>query len=152
MRFFWPVLAFVVGLVPLVAPVAPVPHPALTVASAVWIAVLVWLAPRKPEWALLLTTPLFAVNNLMTMAITTFVVFATSRRIPRLGRLWALLAATALLQTGFGLLAVHENQPLWESALGGIIGSAFFVIFPAVSGMLLGRRRPVVQLLQERNE
>ena len=38
MRFVWPVLAFVVGLTPLVAPVAPVPHPALTVASAVWIA------------------------------------------------------------------------------------------------------------------
>jgi signal transduction histidine kinase len=152
LRFVWPVLAFVVGLVPLVAPVAPAPHPALTVASAAWIAALVWLAPRKPEWALLLTAPLFAVNNLLTMATTTFVVFAASRRLPRFGRLWALLGVTTVLQTGFGLLAVHQNQPLWENVLGGIVGSAFFVIFPAVSGMLLGRRRPVVQLLQERNE
>ncbi|WP_052685474.1 sensor histidine kinase [Lentzea aerocolonigenes] len=152
MRFVWPVLAFLVGLVPLIAPLAPVPHPALTVASAVWIAALVWLAPRKPEWTLLLTAPLFAVNNLWAMATTAFVVFAASRRIPRLGRLWALLGVASVLQTAFSLFLVHDGTPAWESLLGGVVGSVFFVVFPAVSGMLLGRRRPMVRLLQERNE
>ncbi|MET9632630.1 histidine kinase [Lentzea sp. NPDC006480] len=152
MRLVWPVLAFLVGLVPLIAPLAPVPHPALTVASAVWIAALVWLAPRKPEWTLLLTAPLFAVNNLWAMATTAFVVFAASRRIPRLGRLWALLGVASVLQTAFSLFLVHDGTPAWESLLGGIVGSVFFVVFPAVSGMLLGRRRPMVRLLQERNE
>jgi signal transduction histidine kinase len=152
MRFVWPSLAFLVGLVPLIAPLAPVPHPLLTIATALWIAALVWLAPRKPGWALLLTGPLFAINNLWAMATTAFVVFAASRRIPRLGRLWALLGVAAVLQTGFGLFLVHPDSPLWETLAGGIVGSTFFVLFPAVSGMLLGRRRPMVRLLQERNE
>ncbi len=152
MRFVWPAFAFLVGLVPLIAPLAPVPHPALTVLTAVWIAGLVWFAPRKPEWALLLTAPLFAVNNLWALATTAFVVFAASRRIPRLRRLWALLGVAAVLQTGFSLFQVNESQPFWVSVVGGIVGSVFFVIFPAVSGMLLGRRKPMVRLLQERNE
>ncbi|MEU0883461.1 histidine kinase [Lentzea sp. NPDC005914] len=152
MRFVWPALAFLVGLVPLVAPLAPVPHPALTVLTAVWIAGLVWFAPRKPEWALLLTAPLFAINNLWAMATTAFVVFAASRRISRLGRLWALLGVAAVLQTGFSLFQVHETQPFLVSVIGGIAGSVFFVFFPAISGMLLGRRKPMVRLLQERNE
>src|SRR5688572_7772487 len=152
MRFVWPALAFLVGLVPLIAALAPVPHPLLTIAAAGWIAVVVWLAPRKPEWALLLTGPLFAVNNLWAQAITAFVVFAASRRVPRLGRLWALLGATTVLQSLFGLFQIYQALPLWQSLIGGIAGSVFFVLFPAVSGMLLGRRRPMVRLLRERNE
>ncbi|SES25682.1 sensor histidine kinase [Lentzea albida] len=152
MRFVWPSLAFLVGLVPLIAPLAPVPHPLLTIASALWIAALVWFAPKKPEWALLLTAPLFAVNNLWAMSLTAFVVFAVSRRVPRLGRLWALLGVTTLLQTAFSLFQVYDNAPLWQTLVGGFFGSAFFVVFPAVSGMLLGRRKPMVRLLRERNE
>jgi signal transduction histidine kinase len=152
MKFVRPAFAFLVGLVPLIAPLAPTPHPLLTIAAAVWIAVLVWLAPRKPAWALLLTAPLFAVNNLWAQATTTFVVFAASRRIPRLGRLWALLGAAMVLQTGFSLFLVGQSQPLWQNLVGGFAGAAFFVLFPAVSGMLLGRRKPMVRLLQERNE
>ncbi|SDO15502.1 sensor histidine kinase [Lentzea jiangxiensis] len=152
MRFVWPSLAFVVGLVPLVAPLAPVPHPAVTITSALWIAALVWFAPRKPEWVLLLTAPLFAVNNLWAMATTAFVVFAAARRVPRLGRLWALLGATVVLQTAFSLFQAYDDAPLWQTVLGAFLGSAFFVVFPAVSGMLLGRRRPMVRLLRERNE
>lgn len=153
MRFVWPSLAFLLGLVPLIAPLAPEPHPALIVATALWIAALVWWVPRKPEWALLLTAPLYAVNNLFAMACTTFVVFAAARRIPRLGRLWALLGITAVLQTAFGFFqAAAQATPLWESLAGSFFGSLLFVVFPAVSGMLLGRRKPMVRLLQERNE
>jgi signal transduction histidine kinase len=153
MRYVWTLLAFLVGLVPLIAPLAPVPHPALTVATAVWIAALVWIAPDRPEWALLLTAPLFAVNNLWAQAITTFVVFAACRRLPRLGRLWAVLGIMTLLQTAFSQFQEsYRSMPLWEAVTGAIVGSVFFVLFPAVSGMLLGRRRPMVRLLQERNE
>ena len=153
MRYVWPLLAFLVGLVPLIAPLAPVPHPALTVASALWIAAILWLAPRKPEWALLLTAPLFAVNNLWAQSITTFVVFTASRRITRLGRLWALLGIMTVLQSVFSLgQESYRTMPLWEALTGSVIGSVFFVLFPAVSGMLLGRRRPMLRLLQERNE
>ncbi|GLY49745.1 histidine kinase [Lentzea sp. NBRC 102530] len=153
MRFVWPSLAFLVSLVPLIAPLAPVPHPAMTVASALWIAALVWLAPRRPEWALLLTAPLFAVNNLWAQAVTVFVVFTACRRVPRLGRLWALLGIMVLLQTAFNQFQEsYRSMPLWESLAGAFVGSVFFVLFPAVSGMLLGRRRPMVRLLQERNE
>jgi len=152
MRFVWPSLAFLVGLVPLIAPLAPVPHPLLTIASALWIAALVWFAPSRPEWVLLLTAPLFAVNNLWAMAVTAFVVFAASRRIPRLGRLWALLGVATVLQTAFSLFQVYDDTPLWQTLLGGLFGSAFFIAFPAVSGMLLGRRKPMVRLLRERNE
>lgn len=153
MRYVWPSLAFLVGLVPLIAPLAPIPHPSLTIATALWVAALVWLAPRKPEWAMLLTAPLFAVNNLWAQAITMFVVFTASRRMTRLGRLWALLGIMTVLQTGFSQLQESfRTMPLWESVAGTAISSVFFVLFPAVSGMLLGRRRPMVRLLQERNE
>lgn len=153
MRIAWPLLALLVGLVPLIAPLAPAPHPLLTIASALWSTALVWLAPRKPAWALLLTGPLFAVNNLWAQATTAFVVFAASRHIPRLGRLWALLGLTMVLQSGFSLFQQsYQTMPLNEAVLGAVIGSAFFVLFPAVSGMLLGRRRPMARLLQERNE
>jgi signal transduction histidine kinase len=153
MRYVWPLLAFLVGLVPLIAPLAPIPHPSLTVATALWIAAVVWLAPRKPEWALLLTAPLFAVNNLWAQAITTFVVFTASRRITRLGRLWTLLGIMTVLQSVFSLgQESYRTMPLWEALTGSVVGSVFFVLFPAVSGMLLGRRRPMVRLLQERNE
>ncbi|WP_112276906.1 sensor histidine kinase [Lentzea terrae] len=153
MRFVWPVLAFVVGLVPLIAPLAPAPHPLLTIATAAWIAALVWLAPRKPDWALLLTAPLFAVNNLWAQSVTIFVVFTASRRSTRLGRLWALLGIMTLLQSAFSFFQENfRTMPLHEAAAGSVIGSVFFVLFPAVSGMLLGRRRPMVRLLQERNE
>ncbi|GAA3681846.1 histidine kinase [Lentzea roselyniae] len=153
MRFVWPSLAFLVGLVPLIAPLAPVPHPLLTIATAAWIAVLVWLAPRKPEWALLLTAPLFAVNNLWAQAATVFVVFTAARRVPRLGRLWALLGLATVLQSAFSLLQEsYRSMPLWEAVAGAAISAVFFVLFPAVSGMLLGRRKPMVRLLQERND
>ncbi|MFD9704160.1 sensor histidine kinase [Lentzea sp. NPDC059081] len=153
MRFVWPALALLVGLVPLVAPLAPVPHPALTVMTALWIAALVWLAPRKPVWALLLTAPLFAVNNLWAQAVTTFVVFTACRRITPLGRLWALLGVMTVLQGAFSQFQEsYRNMPLWESLFGAVISAVFFVLFPAVSGMLLGRRKPMVRLLQERNE
>ncbi|MFS8098344.1 histidine kinase [Lentzea alba] len=153
MRFVWPVLAFLVGLVPLIAPLAPIPHPLLTVATALWIAVLVWFAPRHPQSVLLLTAPLFAVNNLWAQAVTVFVVFAASRRITRLGRLWALLGIALVLQGAFSQLQEsYRNMPLWESVVGAAIGAVFFVVFPAVSGMLLGHRKPMVRLLQERNE
>ncbi|SDG89885.1 Signal transduction histidine kinase [Lentzea fradiae] len=153
MRFVWPVLAFVTGLVPLVAPLAPDPHPALTVATALWTAALVWLAPRKPVWALLLTAPLFAVNNLWAQAITTFVVFAACRRITPLGRLWALLGLVIALQSAFSLVQDHgPGMSFAETLLTAVLNSMFFVLFPAVSGMLLGRRRPMVRVLRERNE
>lgn len=153
MRYVWTLLSFLVGLVPLIAPLAPVPHAALTVATAVWIAALVWIAPDRPEWALLLTAPLFAVNNLWAQAITTFVVFAACRRLPPRGRLWALLGIMTLLQSVFSQFQEsYRSMPLWEAVAGAIVGSVFFVLFPAVSGMLLGRRRPMVRLLQERNE
>lgn len=153
MRFVWPVLAFAVGLVPLVAPLAPNPHPALTVATALWSAGLVWLAPRRPAWALLLTAPLFAVNNLWAQATTTFVVFAAGRRITPLRRLWALLGLTVVLHSGFSVF--EETGPettVAEALIGSALSSVFFIGFPAVSGMLLGRRRPMVRVLRERNE
>ncbi|SEQ43107.1 Signal transduction histidine kinase [Lentzea xinjiangensis] len=153
MRFVWPLIAFLAGLTPLLAPLAPVPHWSLTVLTALWVAGLVWLAPRRPEWSLLLTAPLFAVNNLWAQAATVFVVFTAARRVPRLGRLWALLGAMTLLQTAFSLAQQSNRElPLQEALFGAVTGSVFFVLFPAVSGMLLGRRRPMVRLLQERNE
>ncbi len=60
---------------------------------------------------------------------------------------------TAVLQTAFGFVQPSVRAtPLIETALGSVFGALFLVIFPAVSGMLLGRRRPMVRLLQERNE
>ncbi|WP_053736164.1 sensor histidine kinase [Nocardia sp. NRRL S-836] len=142
-------------LLALASVVAPLGRPApwwVVVASAVWAAALVPVSARWPRTALLLTTPLHAVNNLLAIAPTALVVFRVARSIPA-RQLWVLVPAGAVLQAGFGgYYAWRSGDSPAEFLLGTGFSVVFLLVFPAVAGALIGHRKPLTQVLMERND
>lgn len=149
----WAAAAFLLALVALLAPLGRPVQWWLIVASAVWAAALVPVSARWPRAAMLLTTPLHAVNNLLAIAPTSLVIFRSARSIRSQPQLWALMGATAALQAGFGALyAWHAGNGLTEYLLGTGFTVVFLLLSPAVAGALVGRRKPLTQVLMERND
>ncbi|MFD5829248.1 sensor histidine kinase [Lentzea sp. NPDC060358] len=149
----WMATAFLLALVTLVAPLGRPGQWWLVVASAVWAAALVPMSARRPTWAIVLTAPLNAVNNLLALAPTSLVIFRAARSVRSQGRLWALIGVTAVLQSAFGALYSWRagDDPL-EYVLGTGFTVVFLLVFPAVAGWLIGRRKPLTQVLMERND
>ncbi|HUQ54636.1 sensor histidine kinase [Lentzea sp.] len=149
----WMASAFLLALVTLVAPLGRPGQWWLVVASAVWAAALVPLSAWRPRWAIVLTAPLNAVNNLLALAPTSLVVFRAARSVRSQGELWALIGTTAVLQAGFGgLYAWRAGDSPTEYALATAFTVVFLLVFPAVAGALIGRRKPLTQVLMERND
>lgn len=149
----WAAGVFLLALVALVAPLGRPAHWWLIVASAVWAAALVPVSARWPRSAMLLTTPLNAVNNLLAIAPTSLVIFRSARSIRSQRQLWALVLATAVLQAGFSAVhALRNGDSLFEYLMGTAFTVVFLLIFPAVAGALVGRRKPLTQVLMERND
>ncbi|WP_167977652.1 sensor histidine kinase [Lentzea indica] len=149
----WAAGAFLVALVTLLAPLGRPVDWWLIVASAVWAAALVPISARRPRWAMLLTTPLHAVNNLLAIAPTSLVIFRSARSVRSQPQLWALVGVTAVLQAAFGALhAWRAGDSLEEYLLGTAFTVVFLLVFPAVAGALVGRRKPLTQVLMERND
>jgi signal transduction histidine kinase len=149
----WAVGALLLALVTLVAPLGRPVHWWLIVASAVWAAALVPISARWPRWAIVLTAPLNAVNNLLAIAPTSLVIFRAARSVRTQVQVWLLIGVTALLQAGFGgLHAWQAGDNITEYVLGTGFTVVFLLIFPAVAGGLVGRRKPLTQVLMERND
>ncbi|HEX7302818.1 sensor histidine kinase, partial [Lentzea sp.] len=149
----WMATAFLLALVTLVAPLGRPGQWWLVVASAVWAAALVPLSARRPGWAIVLTAPLNAVNNLLALAPTSLAIFRAARSVRSQGRLWALIGVTAVLQAAFGALySWRAGDGLAEYLLGTAFTVVFLLVFPAVAGGLIGRRKPLTQVLMERND
>ncbi|WP_177221029.1 sensor histidine kinase [Lentzea xinjiangensis] len=149
----WAAGAFLLALVSLVAPLGRPAEWWLVVASAVWAGALAPLSARWPRWAVLLTTPLHAVNNLLAIAPTSLVVLRSARNIRSQRQLWALVSATAVLQAGFGgLHSWRAGDSLSEYLLGTAFTVVFLLLFPAVAGALVGHRKSLSQVLMERND
>ncbi|GLZ36055.1 two-component sensor histidine kinase [Lentzea sp. NBRC 105346] len=145
------VLAF--GLLPLVVPLPLPTHPATAVLTTVWAAALIPLARRKPVWAMLATAPLYVTTNFWAVATTTFAVFIAARRITPRRRLWLTVLGTAVAQVAFSV--INPTPPATSMAgmvAGAVFGTLFLLVFPALAGMLLGQRKPLIRLLQERND
>ncbi|MEU7480685.1 histidine kinase [Lentzea sp. NPDC042327] len=148
----WAGGALLLALMSLMTPLGRPAAPWLVVASAVWAAAVVPVSARWPRAALLLTTPLHAVNNLLAIAPTSLVVFRVARTVPA-RQLWLLVPATAALQAGFGGLHSWLNgDNVTEYLLGTGFSVVFLLVFPAVAGALVGRRKPLTQVLMERND
>jgi signal transduction histidine kinase len=149
----WAAGAFLLALVTLVAPLGRPTQWWLIVASAMWAAALVPIGARWPRGAMLLTTPLHAVNNLLAIAPMSLVIFRSARSIRSQPQLWALMGATAVLQAAFGgLHAWLAGDGLSDYLLGTAFTVVFLLLFPAVAGALVGRRKPLTQVLMERND
>ncbi|MDX8144801.1 histidine kinase [Lentzea sp. BCCO 10_0061] len=149
----WAAGALLLALVTLFAPLGRPVHWWLIVASALWAAALVPISARWPRWAIVLTSPLNGVNNLLAIAPTSLVVFRSARSVRSQGQLWALVGVTAVLQAAFGgLHAWRAGDSFTEYLLGTLFSVFFLLVFPAVSGALIGRRKPLTQVLMERND
>ncbi|GHH50186.1 sensor histidine kinase [Lentzea cavernae] len=151
--WLWTAGAFLLALTMLVAPLGRPAQPWLVVASAVWAAALVPVSARWPRWAIVLTAPLHAVNNLLAIAPTSLVVFRSARSVRSQGQLWALTGVSAVLQAGFSALqAWRAGSSVTDWALDISFTGLFLLVFPALAGALVGRRKPLTQVLMERND
>lgn len=149
------VVALVVGLLPLVAWLPMITSPVMAVLTALWAAALVPLARRKPVFAMLGTALLYASTNFWAVTTTTVVIFIAARRITPRRKLWLTVVVTAVAQVLCSLVNyVHIPAPLTMTEIigGNVFGAVFLLLMPAGAGMLLGRRKPLIQLLRQRNE
>lgn len=143
-------LVLVCSLVPL--PLLPPAHPVPVVLVGVWAALLVPARRRYPTLAVLGCMPVLAGENVWATVVVPCVVWSAVRRIPSARRAWTAVGATA---AGSVLLAVagqaQSELPTLPYLVTGAGLAALFVLLPALSGRVLGHRRPLLGLLRERN-
>ncbi|MFJ9208980.1 sensor histidine kinase [Streptomyces sp. NPDC102264] len=143
------VLTGALGLVPLLL-VRP-DRPVLAVLEALYAACLMPLRRYRPVQAVLGTGPLLVGPNVWVLAVVPLIVLSATRRIapPRAWRAAGIACAVCVVLTISGSLIVPGA---WVEHLAGNAASAvLLVVLPALAGTLLGRRRPLVSLLRERN-
>lgn len=144
------VLALAAVLLPLLA--VPADRPVPAVLEGLWAALLVPARRHRPVAAVLGSFTLIATHNVWALLVLPVVVLSAARRITPARRAWhAVLAACALGLTESLLHGLSGPHPLLEQIAGDAVTALFLVILPALSGTLLGQRRPLVSLLRERN-
>lgn len=147
------VLAIVVLLCSLAPfPLIPPAHPVTAVLLGVWAALLVPARRMYPVLAVLGCVPLIAGNNVWSVVVVPCVVWSAVRRISPNRRAWRVVGVSSL---GAGVLSVAVQSlsglPMVEYLVGGATVGVLFILLPALSGIVLGRRRPLTGLLRERN-
>ncbi|MFZ3566373.1 sensor histidine kinase [Streptomyces sp. BH097] len=143
-------LVLVCSLVPV--PLIPPAHPVPVALVGVWAALLVPARRRYPTLVVLGCMPVLAGENVWATVVVPCVVWSAVRRISSVRRAWAAVGATAV---GAVLLAVvgqaRSELPTLPYLVTGAGLAALFVLLPALSGRVLGHRRPLLGLLRERN-
>ncbi|MFD0023447.1 sensor histidine kinase [Streptomyces sp. NPDC058382] len=143
-------LVAAVGLVPLL--LAPPHRVAPAVLEALWAALIVPARRGRPGVAVLASSVLVVGDNVWTLAVAPLVVLSAARRIEPSRRVWrfvgAACAGVVVLTLARALVRPGGLLPLLaESAVSAVL----LLLLPALAGTLLGRRRPLVRLLRERN-
>ncbi|MFF1417870.1 sensor histidine kinase [Streptomyces sp. NPDC058280] len=143
-------LTAALGLVPLLL-VHP-DRPVLAVLEALYAAFLMPLRRHRPVLAVLGTGPLLVGPNVWTLAVVPLIVSAATRRIAPPRRAWhAVGAACALIMVLTAAGSLVRPGAWLEELAGNGLSAVLLVLLPALAGILLGRRRPLVSLLRERN-
>ncbi|QNP75426.1 two-component sensor histidine kinase [Streptomyces roseirectus] len=128
---------------------APPVRPVTAVLEALWATLLVPARRLRPAAAMLGASALVVGANVWTMAVVPLVVLAAARRVERpwraIGRSCALFAVLALAK----VLIVSDD--VLVTLGGGALSGVIVLVLPALAGLMLGRRRPLVRLLKERN-
>ncbi|MDX3850200.1 sensor histidine kinase [Streptomyces sp. AK02-01A] len=138
------------GLLPLL--LAP-PHRLLSaVVEALWAAILVPARRGRPAAAVLGCSVLLVGDNVWTLAVAPLVVLSATRRVAPPRRVWR-LAGVACAAVGVLTLARAFFRPeaLPSELAENAVSVVLLLLLPALAGTLLGRRRPLVSLLRERN-
>ncbi|CAL9660163.1 hypothetical protein SUDANB126_06970 [Streptomyces sp. enrichment culture] len=133
-------------------PLVPPPHPVASALLGVWTALLVPVRRVYPSLTVLGCVPVVAGDNVWAMVAVPCVVWSAMRRITPARRAWAVLGASGA-GVALVLIAVQSLAGLPETPylVGGLGLSALFIVLPALSGLMMGRRRPLTRLLRERN-
>ncbi|WP_245225603.1 histidine kinase [Streptomyces smyrnaeus] len=143
-------LVLLCSLVPL--PLIPSAHPVGVAVMGVWTALLVPARRRYPALTVLGCMPVIAGENVWSTVVVPCVVWSAVRRITPARRAWAVVGASAV---GAVLLSIAVQSlsglPTLPYLLAGAGVAALFILLPALSGMVLGHRRPLKGLLRERN-
>ncbi|GAB2827372.1 sensor histidine kinase [Streptomyces daliensis] len=143
-------LVLLCSLVPV--PLTPAPHPVTATLLGVWTALLVPARRRYPALTVLGCVPVAAGDNVWAAAVVPYVVWSAVRRIAPARRAWAVVGASCV-GVVLVLLAAQSLTGLPEMPYlaGGLGMGALFILLPALSGLMLARRRPLTRLLRERN-
>ncbi|HSX99630.1 MAG TPA: histidine kinase, partial [Streptomyces sp.] len=145
-----------VGLV-LLCSLAPVPlippaHPVAVALLGVWAALLVSARRMYPVLTVLGCVPVIAGNNVWAMLVLPCVVWSAVRRITPVRRAWGVIVASSAGAVLMSIAAQSLSGPTTMPYLvAGAGTAALFILLPALSGMMMGRRRPLTGLLRERN-
>ncbi|MGW7578057.1 sensor histidine kinase [Streptomyces sp. NPDC054765] len=143
-------LVAAVGLMPLLP--APPHRLASAVWGALWATVLVPARRGRPVAAVLGSSALVVGDNVWTLAVAPLVVLSATRRIAPPRRVWQLIGVAC---AAVGVLTVARALVRPEALLSELaenaVSAVLLLLLPALAGTLLGRRRPLVSLLRERN-
>ncbi|OEV03727.1 histidine kinase [Streptomyces oceani] len=143
-------LVLVCSLVPV--PLMPPAHPVTVALLGVWAALLVPARRRYPALTVLGCVPLIAGDNVWATVVVPCVVWSAVRRITSVRRAWAAVGASS---AGAVLLTVAVQSlrglPTMPYLAAEAAVAALFILLPALSGMVMGYRRPLKALLRERN-
>lgn len=144
---------------PLVAAVALLPllavhpdRPVVAVLEGCWAALLGPVRRRWPVVAVLGTGPLLIGHNVWTMMAIPLIVLSATRNITPSRRAWWAVLVTSVFALALApLVGADMSHTLIEELAGQALSVLLLLVLPALSGTLLGRRRPLVRVLRERN-
>ncbi|MFE9686197.1 histidine kinase [Streptomyces sp. NPDC006285] len=133
-------------------PLVPPTHPVTAALLGVWAALLVPARRMYPALAVLGCVPLIAGNNMWATVVVPCVVWSATRRIAPARRAWRVIGASAAGSVLASIAAQSlSGLPKMPYLAAGAGISTLFIVLPALSGLMLGRRRPLTGLLRERN-
>ncbi|MFF3242847.1 histidine kinase [Streptomyces sp. NPDC002870] len=144
-------LAAAFCLLPLLL-LAPPERPASAVLEGVWAALIVPARRVRPVAAVLCASLLLVGDNVWTLAVVPLVVLSATRRIAPQRRAWqAVGVACATVGALTVARALVRSDALPLELAGNAVSAVLLLLLPTLAGTLLGRRRPLVSLLRERN-
>lgn len=133
-------------------PLVPPANPVTAVLLGVWAALLVPARRMYPALTVLCCGPVVAGDNVWTAVVVPCVVWSAVRRITPARRAWWVVGASG---AGAVLVSIvpqfFGGFPKIPYMAAGTVVVALFILLPALSGLMLGRRRPLTGLLRERN-
>ncbi|WP_256861145.1 sensor histidine kinase [Streptomyces tsukubensis] len=133
-------------------PLIPPAHPVTTILLGVWAALLVPARRVYPALTVMGCVPVVAGDNVWATVVVPCVVWSAVRRVTPARRAWGVAGASGAGAVLVSIAAASVGGlPKMSYLAAGAGASALFILLPALSGLMLGRRRPLTGLLRERN-
>lgn len=142
-------LVLVCSLAPF--PLVPPADPVTAALAGVLAALLVPARRVYPALTVLCCLPVIAGDNMWAAVVVPCVVWSAVRRITPARRAWGVVGASGAGAVLVSVTPLFLGVPKVPYLAAGVGLVALFVLLPALSGLMMGRRRPLTGLLRERN-